>query len=77
MPKVKPPPEEAAGAAGVVAWTLVGPNVNPLKELPVPAVRVADRAVAGGATAAGATAAGAAVRVADGATAGAAAGWEA
>lgn len=71
MPKVKPPPEEAGGAAGVVAWTLGGPNVNPLKELPVPvvaAVRAAD----------GAIATGAAVRVADGATAtGAAAGWEA
>lgn len=83
-PKVKPPPDEAGGAAGVVAWTLVGPNGNPVKELAVPVVvaAAAARVAAAGAAAAGAAvrvaAAGVAVRVAARvAAAGAAAGWEA
>lgn len=64
VPKAKLPPEEAAEAAGVVTWTLVDPNANPPKELPVPVIA---------AGAAAGTAAGTAARAA----AGAAAGWEA
>lgn len=64
VPKAKFPPEEAAEGAGVVTWTLVDPNANPPKELPVPVVAMAAVADAAAAAAAGAGA-------------GAAAGWEA
>ncbi len=47
MPKLKPPPGAAAGAAAVVTWTLFAPklklpNVGP--ELVVPAAAVIDAA---------------------------------
>lgn len=51
VPKAKFPPEEGAEAAGVVTWTLVDPNANPPKELPVPVVAVATVAAAAGAAA--------------------------
>lgn len=49
VPKAKLPPEGAAEAAGVVTWTLVDPNANPPKELPVPVVAVGAVAAAGAA----------------------------
>lgn len=55
MPKLKPPPGAAVGAADVVNWTLV-PKLNPPNEAPPPAVVAA--AVAACATAAVAGAAG-------------------
>lgn len=53
VPTVKPPPDEAAEAAGVVTWTLVDPNANPPKELPVAVVAMAASGAAAGAAAGG------------------------
>lgn len=74
MPKLKPPPGAAAGAAGTVTWTLVAPKLNPPNELPEPVVAVAmDGTAVGGAAAEAVGAAAAAVAAAVG---GAPAGWD-
>lgn len=52
VPKLKPPPEAAVGAAAVVIWSLVAPKLNPPNELPDPVVAAAvDTAAAVGAAA--------------------------